>query len=174
MLIGIEGFGSIWIRRPRKEPWHDVYLNTTGVDHAGQLCYRTRVRGVVRFHCFGGFNPYSISRNWGRVFESENGVVFSEGEHRLLLPRLVRVPVRADAFLFATSSEKHGVIRHEDASTRSSSVQLIALSEHGGQQEALWLMPPFSWIRSDRTLLVAKAYGRRSLRATLAPVASES
>lgn len=151
-----------------------MYLNTTGVDHAGRLCYRTQVRGVVRFHCLGGFNPYSISRNCGRVFESENGIAFSEGEQRLLLPRLVRAPVRADAFLFSTSSEKHGVIRHEDTNTRSTGVQLIALSEHGNQQEALWLMPPFSWIRSDRTLLVAKTYGRHSLRAILAPVASES
>jgi hypothetical protein len=132
------------------------------------------VRGVVRFHCLGGFNPYSISRNWGRIFESENGVAFSEGQRRLLLARLVREPVRADAFLFATSSEKHGVIHHEDACTRSSGVQLIALSAHGNQQEALWLMPPFSWIRSDRSLLVARTYGRDSLRATLAPVASES
>jgi hypothetical protein len=174
VLVGIEGFGSIWIRRAREERRHDVYLNTTGLFHAGRLCYRTQVRGMVRFHCLGGFNPYSLSRNCGRVFESENGLASGNGGQRLVLGRLIHQPVKVDAFLFVTSSKEVGVIHHEDASSRSSSVRLIALSQQGNQQEALWLMPPFSWIRSDRTLLVTKTYGRHSLRATLEPVPGES
>lgn len=108
------------------------------------------------------------------MFESENGLAFGNGEQRLVFERLIRKPVKVDAFLLVTSSKEFGVIHHEDPSSRSSSVRLIALSQHGNQQEALWLMPPFSWIRSDRTLLVTKTYGRHSLRATLEPVLGES
>ena len=55
MFVGVESFGSIWVRRTGPDSRHDVYLNTTGIIDRGRLRYQTRIRGMVRFHASGGF-----------------------------------------------------------------------------------------------------------------------
>jgi hypothetical protein len=173
MLIGVEGFGSIWVRKPGPDRWHDAYLNTTGVPCRGRLRYRTRVSGMVRYHCIGGFNPQSISRNCGRVFECRKGMQEVQGSRRLLLDRTVPRADRVDAFLMATSSRDVDRTDWESPTSRSATATLVALSEFAGEQEALWLMTPYSWIRTSRGVFLAKVRRHAPLRASLELVSSD-
>lgn len=149
MFVGVESFGSMWVRRPGPDPRHDVYLNTTGIFDRGRLRYRTRVRGMVRFHCSGGFHPYSIRRNIGRVFECGQGVQDFQGARRVLLERTTP-DKRPDLFLVATRSQEIGWIEWQAPGQWSATAFLVALSETNQEQEALWLLPLHAWILAER------------------------
>src|SRR5205823_11110131 len=69
MIIGLEGFGSIWSVRsgPKCER---AFYNTTGIVSDGKLRHRSWVFGQLRFNEAGGFNPNHLELKIGRVFES--------------------------------------------------------------------------------------------------------
>jgi hypothetical protein len=77
MIIGLEGFGSIWSVRARSKQACAFY-NTTGIVTDGKLRHRSRVFGQLRFNEAGGFNPNLIEGNIGRVFES-SGPLLKDG-----------------------------------------------------------------------------------------------
>ena len=70
MIIGLEGFGSVWSTRNGAVTERTAFYNTTGIMLDGRLRHRSRVFGQVRFNAMGGFNPQHIEANIGRVFES--------------------------------------------------------------------------------------------------------
>src|SRR6516162_9474763 len=70
MIIGLEGFGSVWSCRIGASRETTAFYNTTGVTLDGKLRHRSRLFGQIRFNAIGGFNPQHVEANIGRVFES--------------------------------------------------------------------------------------------------------
>ena len=145
MLVGLEGFGSIWSVRMKLDSAPVAFYNTTGLLIDGRLRHRSRIFGDVRFNEIGGFNWREIERNIGRVFETGNP---ADPESRtLLLHHLLSPPPIPECFLFAVTSDRTGNLPIEDDGWKSDAVTLLSLSQANDQQEALLLMRAHSWIR---------------------------
>jgi len=165
MLIGLEGFGSIWSVRRKSNPARTAYYNTTGLLIDGRLRHRAAIFGAVRFNQVGGFDAQHIERNIGRVFESAGRI--GSVPPSLLLHHLARPPACPDLFLFAVSSDRTGVLPADGDGWKSDAVMVISLSEWNGRQEALLLMPVHSWIRGTLGRLIVEPRTDRSWRAFL-------
>ncbi len=165
MLIGLEGFGSIWSVRRKSNPFRVAYYNTTGLLIDGRLRHRAAIFGAVRFNQIGGFDANRIERNIGRVFESPGRI--RTGPSSLLLHHLATPPACPDLFLFAVSSDGAGTLRTDSDGWKSDAVTVISLSEWNGRQEALLLMPAHSWIRGTLGRLIVEPRTDRSWRAFL-------
>ena len=164
MIIGLEGFGSIWSVRRGQRTERTAFYNTTGILSGERLCHRSQVFGQLRFNAIGGFNPKHIERNIGRVFESPG---FPKSAGCLLLHHLlegVRVP---DYYLFTVTADRAGELRIDHAGWKSDGIVLIAMSEYREQQESMLLMPPHAWIRSGLGRFVAQPVTDRPWRAVL-------
>jgi len=154
MLVSVAGFGSLWRRRFDKnqdDPHRfarGVYYNTTGVDIAGTIRQRPKVTGYARFHTCGGFDAHHPSRLIGQVFECAEPCVWN-GDNKLLFQHVLPVPEKPDRFLVVVRSKLNGELSIGTNNWRSGDTWLIALSESGGQQEAMLLMPPRGWIRTS-------------------------
>jgi hypothetical protein len=171
MILGLEGFGSIWSVRDGSKPERTAFYNTTGIVIDGKLRHRSRVFGQLRFNAIGGFNPQHIEGNIGRVFEStglqEGDRLRPLGCRRLLLHHLLCRPAPPDYFLFAVTSERTGELRMDRSGWKSDGVVLLGLSEFREQQEAMLLMPAHSWIRGALGRFVAEPAPDRPWRASL-------
>jgi hypothetical protein len=165
MIIGLEGFGSIWSIRAASKRERIAFYNTTGILSGGKLRHRSRVFGQLRFNQAGGFVPDPIERNIGRVFESAWPLKHSGGS--LLLPHLLNGPVRPDYYLFAVTSDRTGELRMDLSGWKSDGVVLVSLSQFRDQQEAMLLMPPHSWIRGGLGRFVVEPSTERYWRAFL-------
>ena len=154
MLIAVQGFGSIWERRFGKDLSDSkrfaraAYYNTTAVPVNGELRYRWRVGGKLRFNSSDGINPNYPSRAVGRLFECADPEPRS-GWSQILLTRAARAGGCPNAYLFAITAERTGYIDTQSPTWRANSVQVVSLSEDHGQQEMLLLMPAYSWVRGD-------------------------
>jgi hypothetical protein len=147
MIIGLEGFGSVWSARARSLSRPAAFYNTTGIVMDGRLRHRSRVFGQLRFNEIGGFNPRHLERNIGRVFEASGRV---ESPRRcLLLHHLLSRPVPPDYYVFVATSDRTGELEIDCDGWKSDGVVLVSLSQAGEQQEAMLLMPPHSWIRGS-------------------------
>jgi hypothetical protein len=154
MLVTVSGFGSVWRRRLAKDPTgprplaRTAYYNTTGVEVNGTIRTRPKIIGYARFNGVGGFNPNYPSRMIGRVFECAEPCVW-KGQNKVLFERLLRIPEQPDYFLVAIRPEDVGHLDLTQPSWKSDDSLLISLSEWHDRQEAMLLMPPYAWLRSD-------------------------
>ena len=105
MIIGLEGFGSVWSTRRRST----AFYNTTGIVTDGKLRHRSRIFGQLRFNEIGGFNPKHIERNIGRVFEASGSL--DPSSSCILLHHLLSRPVLPDYYLFAVTSDRTGELQ---------------------------------------------------------------
>jgi len=165
MLIGLEGFGSIWSVRMKPNSASAAFYNTTGLLIDERLRHRSRIFGDVRFNEIGGFNWRQIERNIGRVFES--GTPADPDSGTLLLHHLLSPPLIPDRFLFAVTSDRAGNLPIDDDGWKSDAVTLLSLSQANNQQEAMLLMPAHSWIRGTLGRFVVEARTDRPWRAFL-------
>jgi hypothetical protein len=165
MIIGLEGFGSVWSVRGGLKPERTAFYNTTGIVIAGRLRHRSRVFGQLRFNGVGGFNPKHIERNMGRVFETDSRPW--QGHRSLLLHHLSDRPLPPDYYLFAVTSDRAGELKVDCDGWKSDGVVLISMSQVGEQQEAMLLMPVHSWIRGSLGRFVAAPCADRPWRASL-------
>jgi hypothetical protein len=165
MIIGLEGFGSVWSRRTRRGRRGSAFYNTTGITTDGQLRHRSRVFGQLRFNEVGGFNPTHIERNIGRVFEAMGNL--EPSGRCVLLHHLLSRPVSPDYYLFVVTSERTGELQIDSEGWKSDGVMLVSLSQFGGQQEAMLLMPVHSWLRGNLGLFVVEPCTQYSWRALL-------
>jgi hypothetical protein len=152
VLVTVKGLGSIWEHRtgrngddPRRFA-RAVFYNTTGVLVNGKLRYRWRTSGKIRFNGVGGFNPNHPLRSLNRVFECKEPEITAGGWTLVLFKRMLNRPARPDFYLFLVTSDQTGGIDCGLASA-GEGVQYIAVSEHDRQQEAMLLMPAYSWVR---------------------------
>lgn len=166
MLVTVTGFGSVWRQRFGKDsgdPHRFVqaaYYNTTGVEIAGNIRQRPQITGYARFNGRGAFNPNYPSRMINRVFECADPCVWL-GDNKLLFRRMLSAPAKPDRFLVVVRPELTGTLNVGSAHWRSADTWLIAFSECRGQQEAMLLMPAFSWIQGELGRFVLEPSTRR-------------
>ena len=152
MLATVTGFGSVWRRRFGKDDddpkrfAHAAFYNTTGVLVNGAVRTRPKIVGHVRFNGVGGFNPHYPSRMLNRVFECAEPTVW-KGQNKVLCKSILHGPERPDYFLVVVRPEQTGRLEIGTHGWKSDHVLLISFSECGEQQEAMLLMPAYSWLR---------------------------
>ena len=146
MIIGLEGFGSVWSTRRGASREKTAFYNTTGIVIDGTLRHRSRYFGQLRFNALGGFNPRHIEANIGRVFQAGR---LPDGDHPCLLLHHVVSPLQSPNYhLFRVTSDCTGVLEIGCSGWKSDGVILLSLSEFHEGQEAMLLMPMFGWIRT--------------------------
>jgi hypothetical protein len=152
VLVTVKGLGSIWEGRlsvdsdsPRRFA-RAAFYNTTGVLVNGKMRYRWRIGGKIRFNAVGGFNPNHPLRSLNRVFECKEPEITAGGWTLVLFKRMLNRPARPDFYLFVVTSDQTGGIDCAPASA-GEGVEYIAVSEHDREQEAMLLMPAYSWVR---------------------------
>ena len=154
MLVTVTRFGSVWRRRLGKDltdprPFaRAAYYNTTGVEVNGRIRTRPKIIGHARFNGAGGFNPNYPSRMINRVFECDEPTVW-RNQNKILFKRLLRTPERPDCLLVVVRPAEVGHLNLTEPLWKSGDSVLISFSEWRDQQEAMLLMPPFAWLRSD-------------------------
>jgi hypothetical protein len=172
MLVTVTGFGSVWRRRLGKDltgprPFaRAAYYNTTGVQVNGTIRTRPKINGHARFNGAGGFNPNYPSRMINRVFECDEPSVW-RSQNKILFKRLLRTPERPDTFLVAVRPGDVGRLDLTQPSWKSDDSLLISFSEWHDQQEAMLLMPPYAWLRSDLGTFFLEPSGIRPWTARL-------
>ena len=154
MLVTITGFGSVWRQRLGKDQsdpkWlaHAAYFNTTGVSVNGKIRTRPKIVGHVRFNGIGGFDPNHPLAFINTVFECAEPCIW-QGENKLLFERKLSAPRQPDYFLVVVRSSEIGHLDVGSPAWRAEGTLIISFSECRDQQEAMLLMPPESWLRSD-------------------------
>ena len=154
MLVTLQGFGRIWERRVTTNPaapspsGRVAFYNTTGVVVDGKVRYRWRVGGKIRFNAIGGFTPYNPSRSLNRVFECKDPETTRAGWTQVLFQRLLAGPELPDLYLFVVTARQTGRLDIRSP-WKADAVQVVALSEHADEQEAMLLMPAYSWVRGE-------------------------
>src|SRR5947209_4608909 len=133
MIIGLEGFGSVWSVRVGLKPERTAFYNTTCIVTAGKLRHRSRVFGQLRFNAVGGFNSKHIERNIGRVFETDRDPW--QGHRSFLLHHLSDRPFPPDYYVFAVTSDCTGELKVDCSGWKSDGVVLVSMSQVGEQQE---------------------------------------
>jgi len=166
MIIGLEGFGSVWSTRRGSTRERTAFYNTTGIVLDGRLRHRSRLFGQVRFNAIGGFNPQHIEANIGRVFVSVGHP--QDGDRAgLLLHHLLSRPQMPDYYLFQLTPDDTGVLEIDRTGWRSDGVVLLSLSQFREQQEAMLLVPIHGWIRSCLGRFAAEPWPDYPWRASL-------
>ena len=165
MIIGLEGFGSVWSTRNGAVTGRTAFYNTTGIVLDGRLRHRSRLFGQLRFNAIGGFNPQHIEANVGRVFKFAG--IRDRGNPCLLLHHLLSRPFQPDYYLFRVISEDTGILEVDRAGWKSDAVVLLSLSQFREQQEAMLLVPVHGWIRGALGRYIAEPSAVRPWRASL-------
>jgi hypothetical protein len=172
MLVAVTSFGRVWRRRFGKDPddahrfARAVYYNTTGVVVDGNVRQRPQICGYARFDAVGGFNPNLPFRMINRVFECAEPSVWM-GYNKLLFKRMLTTGERPDYFLTVVQPELTGVLTVGNSKWRSSDTWLLSFSECAQQQEAMLLMPAYSWITGQFGRFVLEPAERRPWKARL-------
>lgn len=163
MLVTVQGFGSIWETRPRagNPDTPGAYYNTTGMFVNGNYRPRWRIGGKVRFNAIGGFTADNPRRSLNRVFECKDPERVRDGWTQILVQRKLSAPDRPDFHLFVVTHESVGRIDIQTSGWKTDSVQMIALSEQDCRQEALLLMPAYSWVRGELGTFYAEPFAKR-------------
>ena len=154
MLVTLKGFGGIWEKRLRNNPAvpdvaaRAAYYNTTGVLVDGKISYRWRIGGKIRFNGIGGFTPTNPVRSLNRVFECKDPEPAGGGWTQVLFQKKLVRPERPDFYLFVVTAAQTGYLDIRSP-WKADAVQVVALSEHADEQEAMLLMPAYSWVRGE-------------------------
>ena len=172
MLVAVTSFGRVWRHRFGKDTDHahrfarGVYYNTTGVVVGGEVRQRPQICGYARFDAVGGFNPNFPSRMINHVFECAEPSVWM-GYNKLLFKRMLTKGERPDCFLVGVRQELTGVLAVGTSEWRSSDTWLLSFSACAQEQEGLFLMRAYSWIRSHLGRFVLEPSERQPWMARL-------
>jgi hypothetical protein len=154
VLVTLKGFGGVWERRVATNPTAPnpygrvAFYNTTGVVVDGKVRYRWRIGGKIRFNALGGFTPHNPSRSLNRVFECKDPETTRAGWTQVLFQKMLAAPERPDLYLFVVTARQTGRLDIRSP-WKADAVQVVALSEHADEQEAMLLMPAYSWVRGE-------------------------
>ena len=154
MLVTVTGFGSVWRRHLGTNPndarrfARAAHFNTTGIPVDGHIRARPKIAGHVRFNGAGGFDPNAPLRILNRVFECAEPCVW-QGQNKILFRRMLSSPVQPDYLLVVVRSSEAGRLHVGSPQWKSEGTLLISFSECRDKQEAMLLMPPFAWLRTD-------------------------
>jgi hypothetical protein len=163
MLVTVTGFGSVWRRRLTKDSSDSkryaraAYFNTTGVPVNGAIRTRPKIIGHARFNGVGGFNPNYPLRMINGVFECAEPCV-RQGQNKVLFMRMLSAPVQPDYHLVVVKAHEVGRMDIGTHGWRSEDTLLISFSECRDQQEAMLLMPAYSWLRTALATFVLEPF----------------
>lgn len=153
MLVTVTGFGSVWRHRWGKVPSNPkryaqaAYFNTTGVLVNGTVRTRPKIVGHARFNGVGGFNPNRPLQMINCVFECAEPCIW-QGQNKVLFKRMLSAPVQPDYHLVVVKACEAGRMDVANPAWRSDDTLLISFSECRDKQEAMLLMPAYSWVRT--------------------------
>jgi hypothetical protein len=155
VLVKVLRFGSNWWARFGRDPEdryrytrHAAYFNSAGLASGSKMKRYWIVPGLIRFNGSSDFNPQLPNRLIGSTFECTDLVV-ALGGNRVLFQRKAAGCLQPDYFLAVLSSDRCGPFDCRTADWKSASVAPIAVSQSCDRQEALLLMKPFAWVRTE-------------------------
>jgi hypothetical protein len=155
LLVTVLKFGSNWWARFGRDPQdplrftrHAAYFNSAGVRCNSKMRRHWIVPGLIRFNGVGGFNPQFPSRSVGATFECTDPVI-ARGDNRLLFGKKAPHSAVPDFYLIALSGDEYGRFNFSDLTWKSHTVLPIAVSNLRQKQEALLLMKPGDWVRTN-------------------------
>jgi len=155
LLVRVLSFGSSWWARFGHDPAdryrftrHAAYFNSTGFHFGNKVRRHWIVPGLLRFNGVGDFNPHYPEGSIGATFECAD-VTFAFGGKRLLFGRRVQNPPQPDYYLLAVKSESCGAFDCRLRNWKSETSRPIALSHNKDRLEALLLMRPGDWVRTN-------------------------
>jgi hypothetical protein len=172
MRVAVLGFGSVWRWRIGKDPSDPkrfvraAYYNTTGVSVRGLIRTRPEIVGHARFNGVGGFNPNYPSQMINQVFDCEEPCIW-QGQVKVLFKQLLSELDPPDYYLVVVTHVLTGHMAVGDQGWKSENALLISLSEWHDQQEAMFLMPAYSWLRSKLGTFVLEPHARAPWSAVL-------
>jgi len=126
-----------------------AFYNTTGVLVSGKVRYRWRIGGKIRFNGVGGFTPSDPSRSLNHVFECKDPETTGAGWTQILFKRMLSGPERPDFLPVRRDGRVHRTTRHWIVLLEADPVQVVSVSENADQQEAMLLMPAYSWVHGE-------------------------
>ena len=155
MLVKVLSFGTNWwarFGRDPRDPWrftrHAAYYNSTGVRCGRKVRRHWIVSGLIRFNGVGGFNPHLPNRSIGHTFRCSDLTVACGG-NRLLFDRKVSESDVPECYLVVVTSDLHGRMDFDSGEWKSPSAAVIAASQLREAQEAMLLMQPGHWVRTN-------------------------
>ena len=166
MLVTLMDFGSIWEIRRRTVSSsagtdRTAFFNTTGLRVKETLSYRWKAGGKVRWNSASMFDPHLAQRSLNKVWECDEPTICSRGWVQMLCRRKLPAPEVPAFYLFRLATSRLGRINFRSESWCSPDVQVISISEgkvRGSvEQEALVLMPKYSWIQSSIGIFYAQS-----------------
>ncbi|MFY9529058.1 MAG: hypothetical protein WAR24_09110, partial [Candidatus Acidiferrales bacterium] len=93
-------------------------------------------------------NPNHPLRMVNSVFECAQPCIW-QGQNKVLFKRMLSAPQQPDYFLVVVRGCEVGYLDVASPAWRSEGTLLISFSECCKQQEAMLLMPPWGWLRTD-------------------------
>jgi hypothetical protein len=124
-----------------------AHFNAAALKSGRRLHHSAIFPGHIRFNSKSGFNPEFRLRAIGMTFYSP-GPKQIDGRVHLLLEREAG-KTDPDTFLVTLNSAQHGSIRFKEAGWRSSGVLPISISLRRERYEAMLLVGPEDWVRSE-------------------------
>ena len=154
MHVCMISFGANWwaahsanINDPYRYRRNAAWFNSAGLKYGRRLRLCWVLPGQIRFNQSSGFNPEFPMRAVGRIFDCDEPRVHSGRVHLLVTRRLK--DCLPDAYLVTLTDRAHGEINLKDPGWRSPGVRPISVSLRPPRYEAIVLMGPNDWVRSD-------------------------
>jgi hypothetical protein len=155
MIVQILSCGAHWwglhagdLEDPYRFRRNPVYFNTTGLMYGRRLRHCHIYPGQLRFNRTSEFDPEFVERLPGKTFETAGPMMY-DGRIRLLF-QFPASGQKTDTYLVTLRSETHGTVQFNRKGWKSSGVQPIAISKHHERYEAMLLMEPGQWVKSNR------------------------
>ncbi len=170
MRVRMIGFGSNWWagRSAGRPP---AWFNSAGIRHGSRIAHNWIWAGQVRFNRSSGFHPEFPLRAVGTTFVCGIPQIYGDRTHLLVTAKWPNA--EPDEYLVTVADGVQGQILFDSPDWSSPGVQPISISRKGMRFEAMLLMRPDAWIRSElgtwqitpdgRTLSLMEASDRESV-----------
>ena len=83
------------------------------------------------------------------MFECKDPETTGAGWTQILFKRMLSGPERPDFYLFVVTAEHTGRLDIGSSCWKADPVQVVSVSENADQQEAMLLMPAYSWVHGE-------------------------
>lgn len=146
MRVRMISFGSNWWagRSAGRQP---AWFNSAGIRHGSRIDHNWIWAGQVRFNRSSGFHPEFPLRAVGATFSCGLPQIYGGRTHLLVTEKWPNA--EPDEYLVTVTNGVHGQIFFDSADWSSPGVQPISISRKEMRFEAVLLMRPDAWIRSE-------------------------
>ena len=101
------------------------------------------------------------------MFECKDPETTGAGWTQILFKRMLSGPERPDYYLFVVAAEYTGRLDIGSSCWKADPVQVVSVSETADQQEAMLLMPAYSWVHGELGTFYAEPSTRQFWSASL-------